>query len=148
MFTVQKTAVINRPQQEVFAFVSDPANASKWQSVIKSKEWTTTEPPHVGSTQRATARWLGLDIDSTQQYMVWDPPRQTRFKTSRGPLRIEEGMGFAPEGNSTKLTWEMQVESSGIFKLLGGSLKRQAEKTMTADLQALKRLLEMSDQAA
>ena len=49
MFTIEKSIFINRPQQEVFDFTSDPANAHKWQSQVLSVEWSSESPHGVGS---------------------------------------------------------------------------------------------------
>jgi carbon monoxide dehydrogenase subunit G len=148
MVTVEKTIVINRSQQEVFDFASNPANAPKWQSVIISKSWTSEDPPGVGSKQHVVARWLGREIETTNEFTIWEPPDQNRFKTSSGPFRLEEGMRFEPQGNSTRLTWDMQVEGRGIFKLVEGLLKNQAEKTAVTDLEALKLIVESGLESA
>jgi carbon monoxide dehydrogenase subunit G len=142
MFTIEKTIVINRPQKDVFDFASNPANTHKWQSVVKSKKWISEEPHGVGSTQRFVSRFMGLNLKGTNEYTVWDPPNQYSFKTIDSPLPIEEGMRFESEGNSTKVTWRMQVEAGGVFKLLEGLLKKQAENQPETDLKALKFILE------
>ena len=142
MFTVEKTISINRPKQDVFDYASDPANAHKWQSVVKSKQWTSEDPPGVGSTQRFVSRFMGLNLKGTNEYTVWDPPNQYSFKTIDSPLPIEEGMRFESEGNSTKVTRHIQVEAGGVFKLLEGLLKKQAESQPETDLKVLKFLLE------
>ena len=142
MFTIEKTIVINRPEQEVFDFASNPANAHKWQSNLKSKKWTSEGPHGVDSTQRVVARFLGRDMEATNEYTVWDPPNQNNFKTIDSPIPIEEGMRFDPNGNSTKVTWRMQLETGGFFKLVEGLLKKQAESQSVTNLEALKLLLE------
>jgi len=38
MITVEKTVFINRPQQEVFDFASEPANSPKWEGQLLSVE--------------------------------------------------------------------------------------------------------------
>ena len=142
MFTIEKTIFINRTQQEVFDFTSDPANTHKWQSVVKSKHWISDEPHGVGSTQRFVSRFMGLNLKGTNEYIVWEPPNQYSFKTIDSPFSIEEGMKFESDGDSTKVTWHMRVEAGGVFKLLEGFLKKQAESQPEADLKALKSLLE------
>jgi carbon monoxide dehydrogenase subunit G len=142
MVTVKKTIVINRSLQEVFDFASNPANAPKWQSGIKSKRWTSKAPPGVGSTQHVVARWLGRDIETINEYTIWDPPNGYRFKTSNGPMRLEEGLHFEQEAEGTRVNFALQIEARGIFKLAEGLIKNQAEKTSPTYLQALKRLLE------
>ena len=142
MFTIGKSIVINRPQQEVFEFASDPAHAHQWLQVIKSKEWSSAGPYGVGSTQRVIARYMGRDVEATNEYTAWDPTNQFVFKTVNGPILIEEGMKFESTGGSTKVTLSMHVETSGIFRLFEGLLKRQGESQSVTNLEALKRLLE------
>ena len=47
-FTI--SVFINRSQQDVFEFFSNPANLSKWNSNIESTEWASSGAPGVGST--------------------------------------------------------------------------------------------------
>lgn len=142
MFTIERTIIINRPQQEVFDFASDPAHAHKWLKVVKSKNWSSESPHGVGSTQRVVARYMGRDMEATNEYTVWDPPNQNVFKTVNSPLQIEEGMKFEPTGNSTKVTWSMRLETNGIFRFFEGLFKRQAESQAVTNMETLKLLLE------
>ena len=50
---------INRPQQHVFDFLSNPANLSKCSSDFESAEWTSADAPGIGSTYRVSANLLG-----------------------------------------------------------------------------------------
>jgi carbon monoxide dehydrogenase subunit G len=61
---------------------------------------------------------MGPNLKGINEYTVWDPPNQYSFKTIDSPLPIEEGMRFESEGNSTKVTWHMQVEAGGVVKQL------------------------------
>ncbi len=40
MFTYEKSIFINRPQQEVFDFLYNPANDPQWRSSVESAEWS------------------------------------------------------------------------------------------------------------
>jgi carbon monoxide dehydrogenase subunit G len=142
MITVEKTIFINRPQQAVFDYESDPANAHKWQSNFMSVEWTSAEPHGVGSTQRSVSRFLGRDIETTVQFTIWDPPNKTNAKSVSGPVQVEAEMKFEPEGNGTKVTLIGQLEAGGFFKLAEGLLKKQMERHFDTNLEALKILLE------
>jgi uncharacterized membrane protein len=142
MITLETTILIKRPQQEIFDYVADPANAHKWQSQFLSIEWTSEGPHGVGSTQRSLTRFLGRDIEATSQFTVWDPPNQQRFKVVDGPLKLEGGMKFEPQGHSTKVTMEGQMDANGFFKLAERLLKKQIERQFATNLEALKLLLE------
>jgi uncharacterized membrane protein len=142
MFTIEKSIFINRPQQEVFDFASEPANIHKWQGNFISAEWASEGQHGVGSTQRSVSRFLGRDIESTSQVTVWDPPNRHAFKVVSGPVPVEGDMKFETEGNGTKLTMSGQVEAGGFFKLTEGLVKKQLESQFVTNLEALKLLLE------
>ena len=142
MFMVERSIFINSPQQEVFNYTYDPANAHKWQSQVLSVEWSSEGPHGVGSTQRAVARFLGRDIETNSQITVVDPPSQHGFKSVGGPIPIEGGMRFESEGDGTKVTMGGQLDVGGFFKLAEGLVKRQLESQFVTNLEALKLLLE------
>ena len=60
-FTV--CVLINHPQQDVFDFLSDPANLSKWDSDFGSAEWTSSGVHGIGSTNRASGKIPGSEKD-------------------------------------------------------------------------------------
>ena len=59
MIKIEKSVLIKRPQQEVFDFVTDLSNDSKWQSSIESVERVSDGPIGVGSTWRYVTKFLG-----------------------------------------------------------------------------------------
>ena len=142
MFTYEKSLFINRPQQEVFDFVSNPANNTQWQSTTEAAEWTSEGPPGVGSTERSVVRFLGRKIDTTNEITIWDPPRQYGFKSVSGPFPLEVTMKFESQEIGTQLTVNLQAEFGGFFKIAEGLVGKQAVKLLSTNLGALKLLLE------
>jgi carbon monoxide dehydrogenase subunit G len=41
MYTFEKSTYIERPPSDVFDFVTNPSNASSWQSGVESAGWTS-----------------------------------------------------------------------------------------------------------
>ena len=81
MITFEKTVHINRPLQEVFDFVSDPANDALYRSGAKSAEWSSEGPVGVGSTMRSVDKIMGRKVVATSEITIWDPPKKHGFKT-------------------------------------------------------------------
>ena len=142
MFTYEKSLLINRPQQEVFDFVSNPANNPQWQSTTEAAEWTSEGPPGVGSTFRSVVKFLGRSIDNTNEITIWHPPQQFGFTSVSGPFPLEVTMKFEPQESGTQLTVDLQAEFGGFFKLAEGMVGKQAVKLLSTNLGALKLLLE------
>jgi len=67
---------INRSQKDVFDFLTNPANLSKWDSDFDSAEWITSDPPGIGSTYRASGSRLGSEKDGFFEIVQWDRPHR------------------------------------------------------------------------
>ncbi len=142
MFTYEKSIFIDRPQQEVWDFVSNPLNDPQWRSSLESAEWTSEGPPGVGSTQRTVARFLGRKLDATGEVTIWDPPHKIGLIVVSGPVPWESTMKLEPKENGTQLTVSGQGELGGFFKMAEGLVGKQAKKTADTEYDALKLLLE------
>ena len=142
MLAWEKSIFINRPQQEVWDFISNPANRVLWLSSAESAEWTSEGPPGVGSTGRSVAKFMGRKIESTSVITIWDPPNQHGLKSVGGPVPFEETMKLESKENGTQLNVHSQMEIGGFFKIAEGLVGKQAEKQGDADFKALKLLLE------
>jgi uncharacterized protein YndB with AHSA1/START domain len=144
MIAIEKSIFINRPVQEVFEFMSNPANDAQWQSSTESAEWTSEGLPGVGSTIKQVGRFMGRDTTGTGEVTSWDPPNELSVKSLTGPIPFESKTRFDSKENGTQVTISAQAEPGGFFKIAEGLVKRQAEKQFDADLGSLKALLEQS----
>ena len=64
MYKFTKSIFINRSQQDVFDFLSNPANLTKWASVVEFAEWTSTDIPGIGSTYKQVVKFLGRNSET------------------------------------------------------------------------------------
>ena len=142
MINFENSLFINRPRQEVFDFLSNPANYAQWQSSTEVSEWTSEGPPGVGSTQRSVIKFLGRKIDSTIEVTIWDPPQHFGFKVVSGPVPFEGTVRLESKENGTQLTQTFQGEPGGFFKMAERLVGKQIEKSVETDLNALKLVLE------
>ena len=142
MYKFESSIFINRPVQEVFDYVTNPANNAKWQSGTESAEWTSDGPPGVGSTFKVVTSLLGRKIEAVIEVTGWDPPNLSRIKSVGGPMPFESATRFTAQGDGTLLTETGQAEIGGFFKLAEGLVGKQLEKQGEANRAALKLLLE------
>jgi carbon monoxide dehydrogenase subunit G len=142
MYQFEKTIDIDRPQQEVFDFLSDLSNDTKWRDSAVSSELQSEGPMGVGSKIHSVDKIMGRKIESTAEISVWDPPNRYGQKTLGGPVPFEFTIQLRPEGEGTHLTMQGQAEMGGFFKMAEGLVGRQLEKQLDTDLQGLKRVLE------
>jgi len=142
MLTWENSIFINRSQQEVWDFLSNPANEPQWQSGTESAEWTSEGLPGVGSTQRGIGKILGRKIDLPIEVTAWDPPSELGRKSVGGPIQAESTIRLESKEDGTQLSVHYQGEAGGFFKIAEGLLGKQLEKQTAANFKALKQVLE------
>jgi hypothetical protein len=137
---------INRLQQDVFNFLTDPANLSKWNSNFASAKWASSDAPGLGSTYKVLAKISGRDKEGLFEITQWDPPQRYSYKSiSRLPFPmeiIESAVTLAPKGNGTQITFESQFGLVGILKFAEGMFSKLAAKGDGGNFDTAKRLLE------
>jgi carbon monoxide dehydrogenase subunit G len=136
---------IDRPQEDVFDFLSNPANLSKWDSDFESAEWTSGDAPGIGSTYRASGRRLGSEKDGYFEIVQWERPNRYSYKVKERMFlfeRAEAAITLKPKDNGTVATCEYQFEIVGRLKFAEGFVARVGKKRIEGNLNAAKRLLE------
>ena len=136
---------INRSQQAVFDFISDPANKPKWQKNVMHGEWTSTSKPGVGSTYKVAVKFLGRNLETLFKITHWDPPNLYGYKSTglSFPMEILESVySLTPKENGTLLTYQGQVQIAGIVRFLENSVRKQDEAAESSNLETAKHLLE------
>ena len=139
-FEVEK--IINRTRQEVFDYVTDPANDVNWQGSAKLSEWASEAPHGVGSKVHAVNRFMGRNIDSMLEITAWDPPGSFGQKSVSGPIPFEITMQLEEQDGGTKLTINGEAEAGGFFKIAEGLVGKQLQKQIETDFEKLKQVLE------
>ncbi len=142
MFETNNNIFINRPPQDVFNVITDPAKQPLWQSMAESAEWTTNGSRGVGSTQKVVAKFLGRRIQSEIEITAWEPHHRVDYKFVNGPYPAEVSNTLEPQGEGTLLTARSLGEMGSFFKLAEGLVARQLEKQLAANLESLKLLME------
>ena len=141
MISFEKSIWINRTQQEVFDYLSEPTNDAEWRGSSLSAEWISDPPQGVGSTNKAVDKLMGSNIESTREITAWDPPNQFGFKGASGPMSFELTMTFEAQDNGTKATISVEARSGGLFKMAENLFAKQMEKQVSTDMASLKRVM-------
>ncbi len=144
MYKFTKSVFVNRPQQDVFDFLSNPANLSTWQPAIESAKWTATGMPGIRSTYSVLAKMLGGKTEGLFEITHWDPPHRYSYKSVKlaFPGTIESSVTLASNENGTQVTFEARLAITGIAKIAEGLLGKQAEKQDGGNIETAKQLLE------
>lgn len=142
MITFEIGILIDRSVEDVFAFISNPMNLPKWQSMVAKVEPVSSGPVGVGTKFNVHSELMGRKIDGVMDITDYDPPSKFGFKNVAGPVQIQAMASFKPVGTGTRLSLNAQGEPGGVFKLAEGVLSRQVKSQMEDNLKQLKSFLE------
>ncbi len=144
---VQIDIDIERPADEVFAYLSDFSHNPEWQQGMVSAEWTSPAPYGVGSTYRQLARFLGRRVMSTFQVVEWDPPHRVTIETleSSFPIRVTRTVASLGPSRSRASAY-VAGDASGFFRIAEPMMRWMVRRSVAADYRRLKSRLE-SEQA-
>ena len=141
MISFETSVHIQRPVEEVFAFVSDPLKFPLWNSAVEAVRSTSEDAGEPGSTysmerETATGRVVnGLEIFARENFGEFG------IRTTSGPTPFVYRYRFAPEGGSTVIHLSAQVELPGIAGALGPLAARGVKRGVDANFAALKQTL-------
>ncbi|NIQ79714.1 MAG: hypothetical protein GTN93_16860 [Anaerolineae bacterium] len=142
MRRVEASVVINRPLEEVFAFVRNPVDHPQWETAQFDVEQTSEGPMGVGTTFRGGIRLLGLPIGWTAECTGYDPTRQLEFRVNAAPLQLQEILTLEPIEAGTSFTIVYKGDLRGLFRLAGPIVVRVFQRQVESDLANLRHFLE------
>jgi uncharacterized membrane protein len=142
---VETEIVIERPQSEVAAYVSDPDNATAWYVNIKAVQWKSPRPATLGSRMEFTAQFLGRKLTYTYEVTDLVPDERFVMRTTEGPFPMETTYTWADTADGyTRMTLRNRGEPSGCSKVAAPAMALAMRRANNKDLARLKQVLERS----
>jgi uncharacterized protein YndB with AHSA1/START domain len=141
MISQERAIVIQRPVEDVFVFVATVENDPKWRVEVVSIERTSTGPVGRGSTFRWVDRSMGR-MSATGEFSDFEPNRKLVIQAVTKPFRVTKTFSFEPIAADTQLTFRLDVQPQGLFKIVGPLMAGMMGKSVQTQLSNLKRVLE------
>jgi carbon monoxide dehydrogenase subunit G len=142
MINLELGTLIDRPIKDVFIFVSNPNNMSKWNSAVVSIQQVTPGAVAVGTKFKTVGEAMGRRLEGEIQVQSFEPDTKCGFQLQAGPMQMNLTMSFKTVGTGTKLNLNVQGNPAGVFKLAEGLMTGQVKSLMEGNLTKLKSVLE------
>ncbi len=140
--TLEHEVVIERPLEEVFAYVADPANVPEWQAGVVSTTKTSDEPMATGVRWREVRNFLGRRVHGTLEATEYEHGRLFALRTVSGTAAIRVRHLFEPFDGGTRIRVLAEGNPGRLGRLGGRFVRRAAERQIRGDFARLKRVLE------
>ena len=145
MITFESCLLVDKPAEDLFAFVSDGQNMSKWNVAVREVKQTSPGDVKVGTKYRMVRRLGRRRAVNTFQVTEYDPNKKFCMKTISGPQSCVYCFNFKSFGIRTRLCVAAVVETRGLANVFAPvRLQRIQEEVARVEesLKTLKRLLE------
>ncbi len=140
---IKHSIEINRPADEVFAYLDQVERHNEWQGSLVNTTVETDGPTRVGTRVVERRKVPGGTRDIPYEITEHDPPRKASFRGTDGPLRPVGTYTVDPTGElSSRMNSELDLEGHGVGKLFAPLALRQAAKQVPVDHEKFKELLE------
>ncbi len=142
MVTIEASVDINRPIDEVWAYVTDPTKVPEWSSMALDSTLEGPGPMGVGSRIRGIGKFLGRTVETTSEVTQYDPPSKFAIRGVSGSVHLEIERHLESIGEGTRYRCRLVGDSGGLFKLADPIVTALMKRTVETDHQHLKALLE------
>jgi len=134
---------INRPIEEVIAFVDDNSNDSMWQTSVLESEKKSDGPAAVGTIYHIKEKFLGRVIEQDWEVTARnDDGSAWSAKSKAGPFPMEATMSFETTDAGTRVSRTLSIDVGRFFKVASPVVGHIAQREMATDFANLKELLE------
>ena len=145
---VQAAITIDRPINEVFAYLSDIERRSQWVGSTLATQKTSDGPVGLGATHVAKGKILGRRLELAWEITAYEPPHTIQQRTRLGAAHLVVTMTLEATTRGTKVTVLHEGESGGELDLPDTRIAGYLKKQSAADLEVLRTLVEAGATAA
>jgi len=140
----EATVLIDRPIDEVFAFLANGENDPKFSPRVLEIARTTDGPAGVGTVYASTVKDAGMKTKREFRITEFEPPTRIRWteQSKNVVMAPEGGYDLAPEGDGTRVRIYNVLEGRGIGKLLAPLALRAARRSAPDFGRAIKAAVE------
>jgi uncharacterized protein YndB with AHSA1/START domain len=140
-FTVETE--IGRPPGEVFAYVTDPAKLSTWQTNTVSAVVEGAGPVGLGTRIREVhSAPGGREVPSLVEVSEYEPDRLFALRMIEGPLPLDGRISLEPTAAGTRMSFQVHGRPGGLLRIASPLMKRPLKRQFEAHCAELKRVLE------
>jgi len=144
MIKIEKSIIINRPVEEVWKFVSNIENATKWDRGVLEARQTSEGTIGVGSTLQTRRQMLGRQRIGKLRVSEYVPNRIIALQASLGQIAAAQiRYSFEPVDGGTRMTGTSEVELHGAWRLITPILNLMLERDGREDMANMKRIMEV-----
>jgi len=143
---MRKSIVIQRPIEEVFAFLTDQSKLQLWQTGLVDSGLISDGQMGVGAEYRTTFEARGRRFVISGVVTEYETNRKYSFEARSGPFPLSGGFSLDPVSQGTRVTLVSELKRGGFSRLVGPLIDSMMGAQLEGNLGRLKEALEADAQ--
>lgn len=107
------TVVVDRPIEDVFAYVSDVENMDDWVAGVGDTRLVEGDGSGVGDRYESTYTYRGETTDMDVEVTAFDPPNRLGITDPEGPFAFDGQRELEESGDGTRVTNSISTAADG-----------------------------------
>jgi len=141
---LESTILINRPVEDIFAFLNNPENHPKFVPGMLEFKKTSPGPfEQVGASVQGVRRFLGQRMELPYEITEFQQGNKLGMKGAMGPIKFKDGYVLESMGPNTRVKFWLEFTLTGLMKftqpLFAIVGKAHANETLTNLKKAIER---------
>ena len=142
MITFETDVHIERPIEEVFAYLSSPLYFPRWNSAVQTVRKTSAGENGVASTYSMERELPAGRAVNQLEVVACERPREFAIRTTAGPTPFLYRYRFSAENGETTVRLDAEVDLPPAVALLPAIARRLVKNGVDENLATLKQILE------
>jgi uncharacterized protein YndB with AHSA1/START domain len=142
MIAFQTSVGIERPLEDVFAYVSDPCNLPDWNTAVQAVRPTSPRSTEVGATYSMQRQLPTGHATNQLKIVARKQPHEFAIRTTTGPTPFRYHYRFAAHNGHTIVHLDAQLQLSGLAAFTSPLARRAVQRGVDDNLATLKHNLE------
>ena len=143
MIDVTVSTSVNRPVGDVFTFVAKMENEPRWHTDILEAERLTEGEVGIGTNYKLQFRPQPMSpSEGTVEIVEFEPGRRIVSQSNMGNMKATLTHVFEEANGRTKVTRRIQIDTSGMMKLMSPMAKMMVRRRNVGFIDNLKQVLE------
>ena len=141
MTVLREELEIDRPLEEVFAFVGDFVNSATWDLGVAEASKVTEGPVGVGTRYELIVLFNGKRMPMTYEVTAHEPPRRVELRGTGSTVNAVDDIRFETTPIGTRIRYTAELRLKGVLRvmepLIRGKLKETGRRAMAGMKAAL-----------
>jgi uncharacterized protein YndB with AHSA1/START domain len=138
----EESIFVERPVEEVFAYLTDLERVPEWQTNVLFLQLQSGGGLRPGAQLVELRKFLGRKVESVVEVTEYEPPHRYTIKVQSGPIPFEISNVLSESGGGTRIDAVVEGEPGRFFGLVEWRVVKAVERELWNSLATLKDILE------